>query len=88
MAIRVTPEELRAMAKKLKGYAQQASKMATDIKNAINTGTAAWEGNSKDKYEQSFREIELTLTKSLPELLTSMASSAEATAKRFEDADR
>lgn len=88
MAIRVTPEELRAMAKKLKNYAQQASKMASDIKNAINAGTAAWEGNSKDKYEQSFREIEPTLTKSLPELLDSMSSSAEARAKAFEEADR
>lgn len=87
MTIRVTPEALEAMATKLEQQAQQAIALATAINNAINSGTAGWEGSAQKDYMLRFNEIKPTLTKDLPELITSMATSARKRAKAYRDVD-
>ena len=88
MAIRVTPEELEAMAAKLEQQAQQALALASAISSAIASGTGAWEGAAQKDYMLRFNEIKPTLTKDLPELITNMATSARKRAQAYRDADR
>lgn len=87
MTIRVTPEELEAMAAKLEQQAQQAVALANAINSAIASGTAAWEGKAQKDYMQRFETIKPTLTKDLPELITSMAKSARARAEAYRKVD-
>lgn len=88
MAIRVTPEELEAMASKLEMQAQQAISLANSINSTITSGTGAWEGAAQKDFLQRFNEIKPTLTQKLPELIDAMAKSARARAKGYRDADQ
>lgn len=88
MAIRVTPEELEAMAAKLEQQVQQAVALANAINSAIASGTGAWEGDAQKAYMQRFNEIKPTLTRDLPELITNMATSARKRAEAYRAADR
>ena len=88
MAIRVTPDQLRDMASKLRNYASQASSLASQINSAVNAGTGEWEGNAQREYVARYREIEPTLKQKLPELLETMAKNASDRADAYEQADR
>lgn len=88
MAIRVTPEQLDAMANQLKNLAMQASSLANAVNTAITTGTGAWEGSAQKDFVDKFNEIKPTLEQKLPELLTEMASSASSRAEAYRQADK
>lgn len=88
MAIKVTPDELEAMAKQLTNFANQAKTMADSISKAIQAGTAAWEGDAAKDYAARFNEIKPVLTTQLPELITAMSKDAKTRAQRYRDADK
>ena len=88
MAIKVTPEELEAMASSLQGQANQALALADAISKAIDMGTAAWEGNAQKDYVARFEQIKPVLTQELPDLINSMASNAVKRAAAYREADK
>ncbi len=88
MAIRVTPEQLDAMANQLKSLSMQASSLASAVNNAIVSGTGAWEGSAQKDFVDKFNEIKPTLTQKLPELLGEMANSASSRAEAYRQADK
>lgn len=88
MAIKVTPEELEAMAASLEKQAAQAIALANTISKAIQDGTAAWEGAAQKDYVARFEQIKPTLVRELPELITSMASNARKRAEAYRAADK
>lgn len=87
MAIKVTPEELEAMAGKLKGYAGEATSLASNINTAVTAALSAWEGNAQKEYADRFAEIYPILSTKLPQLINDMASSAEKRAAAYRAAD-
>ncbi len=86
--IKVTPDELDSMAKKLNSLAKQATSLAKSVKSAIDAGTGAWEGDAQREYVARYKEIEPTLKKTLPELLNSMAQNAHKRADAYREADK
>lgn len=86
--IKVTPDELDSMAKKLNNLAKQATSLAKSVKSAIDAGTGAWEGDAQREYVSRYKEIEPTLKKTLPELLDNMAKSAQKRAAAYREADK
>lgn len=87
MAIRVTPEELEAMASKLKGYAGESTSLASNINSAVTAALSAWEGNAQKNYADRFAEIYPILSTQLPQLINDMAADAEQRAARYREAD-
>lgn len=87
MAIKVTPEELEAMAGKLKGYAGESISLASNINSAVTAALSAWEGNAQKNYADRFAQIYPILSTQLPQLINDMASDAVQRAARYRDAD-
>ena len=88
MAIKVTPEELKSMAQKLNGYASETTALAGKIKAAVSQALSTWEGKSQKDYEARFKEIDPIISKTLPDLIASMAAEAERKAEKFLQADQ
>lgn len=87
MAIKVTPEELEAMAGKLKGFAGESTSLASKINSAVTAALDAWEGNAQKNYADRFAEIYPILSTQLPQLINDMAADAEQRAARYREAD-
>ncbi len=87
MAIKVTPEELEAMAGKLKGFAGESTSLASNINSAVTAALSAWEGNAQKNYAERFAEIYPILSTQLPQLINDMAADAEQRAARYREAD-
>lgn len=87
MAIRVNPDDLDKMAANLDQQGQLAMSLATAISNAIQMGTAAWEGASQADFVAKYEQIKPTLTRDLPELIAAMAKAARKRANDFRAAD-
>ncbi len=87
MAIRVTPDELEAMAGKLKGFAGESTSLASNINNAVTAALSAWEGNAQKNYADRFAEIYPIISTQLPQLINDMAADAEQRAARYREAD-
>ena len=87
MAIKVTPEELEAMAEDLKKYAGQSTSLASSINRTVTAALNAWEGNAQKDFAERFNEIFPILNKNLPDLINEMARDAEQRAKRYREAD-
>lgn len=86
--IRLSPDQLRSYASKINTNGTEATDLARRIKANITAVTDQWEGNARNKFLQEWSQIEPTLTKSLPELMTRMAQNLQTTAQNFENADR
>lgn len=87
MAIKVTPDELEAMASKLEGFAGQASTLASSLDAAVNNALNAWEGNAQKDYAARYAEIKPILTTQLPQLIRDMAADAKLRAAKYRQAD-
>ena len=87
MAIKVTPEELEAMAGKLRGFAGESTSLASNINSAVTAALSAWEGNAQKNYADRFAEIYPILSTQLPQLINDMAADAEQRAARYREAD-
>ena len=87
MAIKVTPEELEAMAGKLKGFAGESTSLASNINSAVTAALSAWEGNAQKNYADRFAEIYPIISTQLPQLINDMAADAEQRAARYREAD-
>ena len=87
MAIKVTPEELEAMAGQLKGFAGESTALAGKINSAVTAALNAWEGNAQKNYAERFAEIYPIISTNLPQLINDMALDAEQRAARYRDAD-
>ena len=87
MAIKVTPEELEAMAGKLKGFAGESTSLASNINSAVTAALNAWEGNAQKNYADRFAEIYPIISTQLPQLINDMAADAEQRAARYREAD-
>ena len=87
MAIKVTPEELEAMAGKLRGFAGESTSLASNISSAVTAALSAWEGNAQKNYADRFAEIYPILSTQLPQLINDMAADAEQRAARYREAD-
>ena len=87
MSIKVTPEELDAMAGKLEGFAGQTTTLATNIKNAVDSALAAWEGNAQRQYAERFESIYPVISAQLPQLINDMATDARTRAEKYRAAD-
>ena len=87
MAIKVTPEELEAMAGKLKGFAGESASLASNINSAVTAALSAWEGNAQKNYADRFAEIYPIISTQLPRLINEMAADAEKRAARYREAD-
>ena len=86
--IRITPEELRALANTLNGNARDVRNLASTIKNNVEGRTAGWEGKSKTRYINDFTQLYPTLSQKLPALLEALAKDLNQTAQNFEDVDQ
>ena len=87
MAIKVTPDELEAMAGKLKGFAGESTSLASKINSAVTAALSAWEGNAQKNYADRYAEIYPVLSTQLPQLINDMAPDAEQRAARYREAD-
>ena len=87
-SIKLSPDALRDYAAKIKANGNEASDLASRIKGNITAVTDQWEGEAKNKYLQAWAEHEPTLTKSIPELMATLAQNLETIARNFEEADR
>ena len=87
-SIKLSPAALRDYAAKIKANGNEASDLASRIKGNITAVTDQWEGEAKNKYLQAWAEHEPTLTKSIPELMATLAQNLETIARNFEEADR
>ena len=87
MALKVTPEELEAMAGKLKGFAGESTSLANKINSAVTAALNAWEGKAQKDYADRFAEIYPILSQQLPQLINDMAADAEQRAARYREAD-
>ena len=88
MAIKVTPEELEAMAGKLSTLATEASALASKVEQAIAAGVANWEGNSATKYQEEYAKIKPVLATNLPQMLNDFANEAKTRATNFINSDK
>ncbi|MBR4459060.1 MAG: WXG100 family type VII secretion target [Clostridia bacterium] len=87
MAIRVTPDELEAMASKLEGYAGQTTTLASELNSTVTGALSAWEGNAQKQYADRFAEFYPILSTQLPQLIRDMAADAKQRAARYREAD-
>ncbi|QTE67088.1 WXG100 family type VII secretion target [Clostridiales bacterium] len=87
-SIKLSPDALRDYAAKIKANGNEASDLANRIKSNITAVTDQWEGEAKNKYLSAWAEHEPTLTKSIPELMATLAANLETIARNFEEADR
>jgi len=87
MAIKVTPDELEAMASKLEAFAGQANTLATGLDSAVTNALNAWEGNAQKNYAARYAEIKPILSTQLPQLIRDMAADAKQRAARYRQAD-
>ena len=86
--IKLSPDQLRDYAKKIRGNGQASADLARQIKANIDAVTSNWEGNRKDKYLQDWAQIQPTLERTVPEMLETLAQNLETNASNFENADR
>ena len=85
--IRLTPDELRNYAKKLRKNREESIALANSISRNINECANSWSGNQRDKYVAQFEDIKPTLSNKLPSLIQEMAVALDAIAQNFENAD-
>ena len=87
MAIRVTPEELRALAKDFDTSASDIVSFAQTLSNKFSAGTANFEGNTAARFAQAFNDLIPSMNTKLPQLFADMASELRKTADNFEALD-
>ena len=86
--IRLSPDALRSYATKINNNGNEAADLAARIKANITAVTDQWEGEAKNKYLQEWSKHETTLTKTIPELMASLAQNLNTIAENFDKADR
>ncbi len=85
--IKVSPAELRDLASRIQGYANEVVSLSGAISNSFASGTENFEGNTKNRFDQRFEEMEPIISRQLPDLLTEFAEELIKAATRFEELD-
>lgn len=85
--IKVSPSELRDLASRLQGYSNEITSMASAIASCFAEGTANFEGNTRNRFDQRFEEMKPIISRDLPELLSEFAEELVKAATRFEELD-
>lgn len=88
MAIKMSPEDLRACASKLTKNCQEVLALAKNIDNNIKTAASNWEGQAQKRYTEDFDKVKPTLEKTIPEQLTTLAENLKKMADEFERLDQ
>ena len=86
--IRLQPDALRDYASKIRANGNEVADLANRIKSNITAVTDQWDGEAKNKYLSAWAEHEPTLTKSIPELMVTLAGNLETIAHNFDIADK
>lgn len=84
--LRVTPEQLRGRATEYRGQASVVESVLEKLDSLISTLESEWEGNSASRYSSQYSDLRPSIV-SMQELITDLASSLDAEANKFEEAD-
>ena len=88
MAIKMSPDELRACVQKLNSLCLSAQNLARDIDREINAAANNWEGQSRDRYLKDWEHLKPTMNEKIPEQLDTMARNLKTMADEMEALDK
>ncbi len=93
MAIRLNPEQMVSLAEYIRAKRDEIVGLVNEMDSHIDSETADWEGQARDAYLETYKEILPVLNSeesesSFPVVIEAMAQRLQAAAMTIEEADR
>lgn len=85
--IAINPADLEQCAQELTTCATSLIDLAATIKNKYETGTAGFEGNTRDKYAEKFDEYYPVINEKIPQWLEEFSAALKSTAEAWRNLD-
>lgn len=85
-ALRVTPEELMALANKIASKAEELNKLCTTLDQKVQTVADSWDGMAANAFYHSYVMMQ-DAVHTFPQVVQAIASSAQAAAKAYDTTD-
>jgi len=85
--IKITPDQVRQVGSQFKQASQQSQDMVNRLQNTINGMEQEWEGLTKERFYEEFRQWRTSMTQFV-DLLNNIGQQLDAIAARFEAADQ